>query len=623
MVYCVLDQNSLDKIYSIIPSDAFCRLQGCFLLPELNFMERSFIMNNIDTDMCSVRGNCDPELPEVLASGDYIRETRMTEMEYFVNIMENVLEALYRTCSASLVIAVLFMCVYLRVRKHGVGPVVQGWLREFRTDSLFRRQFFLTFYVCMMLFRTLFCRPIWGNPLENVLGIWGFHKPDGSIYTENIENLILFVPFVLLYFWMREEKEHNKKKPLQAVLMRSVSVSFGFSLLIELCQLFLKIGTFQLTDLFFNTLGGLLGGLVYWGFDRSRKRAEEYVRRIGGWDTEVWEAPEGNWTALDGQAETAAAADQNDAAPAGQPENRMTEETAAQAASEATVPADSGENAALTSEQENAITTLIREAGQKLRQAAPAEDTIHQKEGPANFVTDFDTEIQKFLISGLKKILPEAEFFGEEDTEENKGASASGEYTFFIDPIDGTTNFMFRYNHSCVSVGLARREQMIAGFVYNPYVDEMFTAVRGKGSFLNGRKLEIRNRSVTEGIAAFGCARYNDENVGVLFDTVRELFDRSLSIRSGGSAALDLCRIAGGSNVIYLETKLQPYDYAAASVIIEEAGGVITQIDGTPVTLHEPCSILAGTELGCSETREIFLRKSGLGGEGSADGQKE
>lgn len=544
-------------------------------------------------------------------------------MEYFVNIIRNVLGALYQTCGASLVIAVLFMCVYLRVRKHGVGPVVQGWIREFRTDSLFRRQFFLTFYVCMMLFRTLFCRPIWGNPLENVLGIWGFHEPDGSIYTENIENLILFVPFVLLYFWMREEKEHNKKKPLQAALMHSVSVSFGFSLLIELCQLFLKIGTFQLTDLFFNTLGGLLGGLIYWGFDRGRKHAEEYVRRIGGWDTEVWEAPEGNWTALDGQAENAAAAAPNEAAPAGQPESRMTEEDEAQASSEATVPADSGENAALTSEQESAITTLIREAGQKLRQAAPAEDTIHQKEGPANFVTDFDTEIQKFLIGGLKKILPEAEFFGEEDTEENKGASASGEYTFYIDPIDGTTNFMFRYNHSCVSVGLARREQMIAGFVYNPYVDEMFTAVRGKGSFLNGRKLEIRNRSVAEGIAAFGCARYNDENVGALFDTVRELFDRSLSIRSGGSAALDLCRIAGGSNVIYLETKLQPYDYAAASVIIEEAGGVITQIDGPPVTLHEPCSILAGTELGCSETREIFLRKSGRGGEGSADGQKE
>lgn len=92
-------------------------------------------------------------------------------MEYFVNIIRNVLGALYQTCGASLVIAVLFMCVYQRVRKHGAGPVIQGWIREFRTDALFRRQFFLAFYVCMMLFRTLFCRAVWGNPLDNVLGI--------------------------------------------------------------------------------------------------------------------------------------------------------------------------------------------------------------------------------------------------------------------------------------------------------------------------------------------------------------------------------------------------------------------------------------------------------------------
>ena len=111
---------------------------------------------------------------------------------------------------------------------------------------------------------------------------------------------------------------------------------------------------------------------------------------------------------------------------------------------------------------------------------------------------------------------------------------------------------------------------------------------------------------MTREIAAFGCARYNDENVEVLFDTVKELFRRSLSIRSGGSAALDLCRIASGSNVIYLEMKLQPYDYAAASVIVEEAGGVIAQIDASPITLHKPCSILAGTRRGCEETRKLI-----------------
>lgn len=486
-------------------------------------------------------------------------------MEYIVHIIGNVLGTLYQVSGASLVIAILFMCVYVRVKKQGIEPVVQGWIQEFRSDSLFRRQFFLVFYVCMMLFRTLFCRSIWGHPLENVLGIWGFHNPDGTIYTENIENLILFIPFVPLLLWMQEDKEHNKKKTIQEIAVRSAVISFCFSLLIESCQLFLKIGTFQLTDLFFNTVGGLLGGLLYWGFDRSRKRVMESIRKLGGWDTEPWKVPEEFPAALETKSESG-----------------------------------------FSVEQEKAVEALVRAAGQKMLQARLENDAIHEKEGPANFCTDFDVEIQKFLIRGLSQILPEAVYFGEEDTEGNAGSSASGDYTFYIDPIDGTTNFMFRYDHSCVSVGLAHGEQMIAGFVYNPYVDKMFTAVRGNGSFLNGRRLYIENKSIAEGITAFGCARYNEEGVDLLFDAVQELFQKSLSIRSGGSAALDLCRIASGSNVLYLEMKLQPYDYAAASVIVEEAGGVIRQIDGSPISLHEPCSILAGTALGCRETREII-----------------
>ena len=78
------------------------------------------------------------------------------------------------------------------------------------------------------------------------------------------------------------------------------------------------------------------------------------------------------------------------------------------------------------------------------------------------------------------RILPGAAFFGEEDTEGNAGAEAEGEFTFYIDPIDGTTNFMFDYHHSCISVGLAHKEKMIAGFVYHPYINEMYVAIRGK-----------------------------------------------------------------------------------------------------------------------------------------------
>ena len=255
-----------------------------------------------------------------------------------------------------------------------------------------------------------------------------------------------------------------------------------------------------------------------------------------------------------------------------------------------------------------AIENLIREAGQKMRRARPSEENIHQKEGLANFCTDYDTEIQRFLIKGLSEILPGAAFFGEEDTEGNAGADADGEYTFYIDPIDGTTNFMFDYHHSCVSVGLAHRDKMIAGFVYNPYTDEMYVGIRGKGSYLNGRRLIMKNKPVEQGIVEFGCARYNEAGIDWLFRVIKEMFQNSLSIRCGGSAALGLCRAASGSNTVYLELKLQPYDYAAASVILEEAGGKITQIDGSPLTFHEGCSVIGGTAAAWQESREAFAK---------------
>ena len=165
---------------------------------------------------------------------------------------------------------------------------------------------------------------------------------------------------------------------------------------------------------------------------------------------------------------------------------------------------------------------------------------------------------------------------------------------------------MFDYHHSCISVGLAHGEQMIAGFVYHPYVDDMYVAVRGHGSYLNGKRLQMADKPVEEGIVEFGCARYNEAGIDWLFRVVKEMFQNSLSIRCGGSAALGLCRGASGSNTVYLELKLQPYDYAAASVILEEAGGRITQIDGSPITLHEGCSIIGGTPAAWQESKDAF-----------------
>ena len=248
---------------------------------------------------------------------------------------------------------------------------------------------------------------------------------------------------------------------------------------------------------------------------------------------------------------------------------------------------------------------IVHEAGAMLRDAHLSTSEIHEKEGPANFCTDYDLRIQRFIMARLSKAIPGCSFYGEEDTEGNH-ASAISPYTFYIDPIDGTTNFMFDYHHSCVSVGVAYAGQLVAGYVYNPYVDELFHAVQGEGAWLNDRRLVMQDKPIKEGIVAFGCARYNDSDTDLLFDVTRQMFLRSLSIRNGGSAALDLCRIASGSNVAYYEFKLQPYDYAAASVIIEEAGGYISRVDGGSITLDRPCSIVGGTETAWREVRAMI-----------------
>ncbi|MGN0354005.1 MAG: inositol monophosphatase family protein [Muricoprocola sp.] len=257
------------------------------------------------------------------------------------------------------------------------------------------------------------------------------------------------------------------------------------------------------------------------------------------------------------------------------------------------------------------IEELVREAGKMMLKADFTGEIVHEKQGDANFCTDYDVAIQNFLIQHLAEILPGASFYGEEDTQGNKEQENLGDYVFYIDPIDGTTNFMFGYKHSCVSVGLAFQGKIIAGFVYNPFKDEMYTGILGQGSTLNGRRLKLQDKGLSEGIAGFDCTRYNEgtsDNIDILFKVVKELYFQSLAIREGGSSTLDLCRVASASNVVYFQMVLQPYDYAAAWIIVEEAGGVITQIDGSPLRLDGPSSAICGTPKAYAQTKEIADR---------------
>ncbi len=254
------------------------------------------------------------------------------------------------------------------------------------------------------------------------------------------------------------------------------------------------------------------------------------------------------------------------------------------------------------------IEELVREAGQIIRNADLSEEAIHEKGGAVNFCTDYDIEVQRFLIGHLKEVLPEAAYFGEEDTENNEKREDAADYVFYIDPIDGTTNFMFHYYHSCVSVGLAYKGTIIAGFVYNPYTDEMYVGIKGQGTTVNGKKMVLKDSALEEGLAGFDCIRYNEgltDAIDILFTVVKELYARCLAVREGGSAALGLCRVASASHVAYVQMVLQPYDYAAASIIVEEAGGIMTQLDGSPVSLNHSCGVVCGTKKAWKQTMEI------------------
>lgn len=196
-------------------------------------------------------------------------------IEIMKKIIENVLMALYQPFGFSVILAVLFMFLYLSVREHGLRTVIQRWITEFKTSSRFRRIFVLVFYVAMILFRTLLNRNMWGNPVANVIGIWGLHNQNGELTTEVLENLALFIPFTILLLWSFREKIVREEVKFLRTIWQSVKIVFLFSLAIEFLQLFFRLGTFQLSDLFYNTLGGFVGGLIYWcGYKLTNRKAK-------------------------------------------------------------------------------------------------------------------------------------------------------------------------------------------------------------------------------------------------------------------------------------------------------------------------------------------------------------
>ena len=240
---------------------------------------------------------------------------------------------------------------------------------------------------------------------------------------------------------------------------------------------------------------------------------------------------------------------------------------------------------------------IIKKAGKKMLSAHDVEEegAVSEKYGdPANLVTAYDVAIQEFIIEEIKANFPDAYFISEE--KENDSEHLSFEHCFVIDPIDGTANFIHQYNHSCISLAMISKNDIVFAAVYDPYLDEMFSAEKGKGAFLNGRPMKVSSRDIEHSIVAYGTSPYRKKELGEkTFRVAYKLFMQCSDIRRCGSAALDLAYLAAGRNDMFFELVLCPWDIAAGALLVKEAGGIISDTDGNSIDLARPCPVIAAT----------------------------
>ena len=239
--------------------------------------------------------------------------------------------------------------------------------------------------------------------------------------------------------------------------------------------------------------------------------------------------------------------------------------------------------------EENKVKQIVLDAWKTVN-AALDSVTVFTK-GRADFVTQTDINIQRYIKKSLYDLYPHMGFMGEE---ENTNVGAAG-MQWILDPIDGTTNYIYHYNHSAISLGLKGENGILFGIIYNPFTGEMFSAMKGEGAFLNGSAIHVTDTgTLDDALIAIGTSPYHKELAPDIFRKIEKLYGRALDIRRTGSAALDLAYVACGRLDAYFEYRLKPWDYAAGDIILSEAGGIIKGIGGNPISYEKASDVVAG-----------------------------
>lgn len=246
------------------------------------------------------------------------------------------------------------------------------------------------------------------------------------------------------------------------------------------------------------------------------------------------------------------------------------------------------------------LLSIVREAGDTMR--AFHAPRAQAKGGHYNFVTEADVAVQSLLEKRLTALLPTSRFYAEEQ----ENSPLTGEPTWVVDPIDGTVNFMRRRALSAVSVALLADGEPVLGVVHNPYADEMFTAVRGQGAFLNGQSIRASDVPFERALVGFGTSPYNSGLAERSLRAACEFLLEAGDLRRSGSAAIDLADVACGRLDIMFELELSPWDVAAGALLVTEAGGVFGMPWQDAVRFGAPACVLAANPLCYERAAEII-----------------
>lgn len=228
-------------------------------------------------------------------------------------------------------------------------------------------------------------------------------------------------------------------------------------------------------------------------------------------------------------------------------------------------------------------------AGDLLRKGCGAPIDIKQKSGLHNIVTQYDHAAEEVIISTLRKEFPRHAFLAEES-----GSIDGAEVVWVIDPLDGTTNFAHRIPLFATSIAAVVNHTVEVGVIYLPMMHELYVAQKGSGAFLNGSRINVSTISrFQHAVGAIGFPYEVDQNAVRSMELFLEIMQKGNPMRDLGSAVINLAYLAAGRVDAFWNASLQPWDFAAGKLIVEEAGGKVTCYNNTPLDLQQACSVIA------------------------------